>query len=326
MEDHALTPPEWLERGVLALIPPLARETVAGDLCETYENPRQYAREAARTIPFVIASQMRRNLNAPALVVQMALAAALLGPIAAALLLPVLLLRDAWQPVARPDAHTAIRGTMLIALLAMTAVQAIAMNVNLMLSTGLNRANWISLYFFGFLVAPLLCILRTGLIVDSDRRARPKGDMAATYDAFRMRARRHNILEGAMLVLAAGVAARWLDGKAALLFTALYLLTAIYLLWRGAPAPLPGDGDGDARTLAGRYAAALAARGQLRRFLWWLWCAPALLALQQHAGNKPIAVALAGAATVLCCFLLSAINREHGGRIREEMRALERLA
>jgi len=160
MEDHALTPPAWLERAVLALIPPLARETVAGDLCEIYESPRQYAREAARTIPFVIVSQMRRNLNAPALLVQLALADALLGPMTAALLLPVLLLRDAWQPVARPSAHDAIRGTMIIALLAMIAVQALAMNVNLMLSTGLNRANWISLYFFGFLVAPLLCILR----------------------------------------------------------------------------------------------------------------------------------------------------------------------
>jgi hypothetical protein len=324
MEDHALTPPAWLERAVLALIPPLARETVAGDLCETYENPRQYAREALATIPFVIASQMRRNLNAPALLVQLALAAALLGPVAALLLAPVLLLRDAWQPVARPSAHDAIRSTMIIALLAMIAVQALAMNVNLMLSTGLSRANWISLYFFGFLVAPLLCILRTGLIVDSDRRGAPKGDMAVTYDAFRLRARRHNIIEGAMLVLAAGVAARWLDGKAALLFTALYLVTAIYLLWRGAPTPLPGDGD--ARTVAARYAIALDARRQLRRFLWWLWCAPALLALQQHAGHNPIAVAMAGAATVLCCFLLSAINREHGGRIREEMRALERLA
>lgn len=324
MEDHALTPPTWLERVVLALIPPLARESVAGDLCETYESPRQYAREALRTIPFVIASQMRRNLNAPVLVVQLALAAALLGPVAAVLLLPVLLLHDAWQPVARPDAHTAIRGTMLIALLAMIAVQALAMNVNLMLSTGLNRANWISLYFFGFLVAPLLCVLRTGLIVDSDRRAMPKDGLAAAYEAFRLRARRHNIVEGAMLVVAAGAAALWLDGRAALLFTALYLLTAIYLLWRGAPSPLPADGD--ARTLAARYVAVLDARGQLRRFLWWLWCAPALLALQQHAGHKPIAMAMAAAATVLCCFLLSAINREHGGRIREEMRALERLA
>jgi hypothetical protein len=324
MEDHALTPPAWLERAVLALIPPLARETVAGDLCEIYESPRQYAREAARTIPFVIVSQMRRNLNAPALLVQLALADALLGPMTAALLLPVLLLRDAWQPVARPSAHDAIRGTMIIALLAMIAVQALAMNVNLMLSTGLNRANWISLYFFGFLVAPLLCILRTGLIVDSDRRTEPKGDLAAAYKAFRLRARRHNIVEGATLVVASAVAAWWLDGKAAFLFTTLYLLTAIYLLWRGAPAPLPADGD--ARTLAVRYATALDARRQLRRFLWWLWCAPALLALQQHAGHNPIAVAMAGAATVLCCFLLSAINREHGGRIREEMRALERLA
>ena len=33
MEAAALTPPPWLERIVLALIPPCAREAVAGDLC-----------------------------------------------------------------------------------------------------------------------------------------------------------------------------------------------------------------------------------------------------------------------------------------------------
>lgn len=321
--ESALTP--WLERAVGATIPPLARESVLGDLCETCSSPRAFVAEALRTVPFVILSQMRRNLNAPVLLVQLVLAGALLGPRAALLLAPLLLLREAWQPLGRPPARDAIRGTMAIALFAMIAVQAMAMNVGLMLQLGLSRSNWLSLYFFGFLVAPLLCLLRTGLIVDSDRRTPlVAADPAAAYAAFRLRARRHNIIEGLALVAAAAAAALWLDGRVALLFTALLLLTAFYLLWRGAPTALPAGAD--ALTIAARYRAALAARRQLRRFLWWLWCAPALLALDRHAGHGPIASALSGATIVLCCFLLAAINREHGGRTQEEIGALERTA
>jgi len=66
-------PPDWLERIVLVAIPPAAREGVAGDLWETYCSPRQYAAEALRTVPFVIASQVRRNLNLPAILLQAAL-------------------------------------------------------------------------------------------------------------------------------------------------------------------------------------------------------------------------------------------------------------
>jgi len=66
-------PPDWLERIVLLAIPPAARESVAGDLWETYREPRQYAAEAFRTVPFVVASQVRRNLNLPAILLQGAL-------------------------------------------------------------------------------------------------------------------------------------------------------------------------------------------------------------------------------------------------------------
>ena len=46
---------------------------MAGDLWETYQDPHHYAAEALRTVPLVILSQMRRNLNPPALMLQGAL-------------------------------------------------------------------------------------------------------------------------------------------------------------------------------------------------------------------------------------------------------------
>ena len=95
-------PPDWLERIVLLAIPPAAREAVAGDLWETYRGPRQYAAEALRTVPFVVASQIRCNLNLPAILLQGALIFIFLGGPVALILLPVLLLRSAYQQTSRP--------------------------------------------------------------------------------------------------------------------------------------------------------------------------------------------------------------------------------
>jgi hypothetical protein len=43
------------------LIPPACREHVLGDFSERYTSPRQYAADALRTLPFVIAGQIRRT-------------------------------------------------------------------------------------------------------------------------------------------------------------------------------------------------------------------------------------------------------------------------
>jgi len=59
-------PPVLIETVVRLLVPPAAREHVLGDLSERYASPRQYVSDAIRTIPFVVASQIRRTTN-PAL-------------------------------------------------------------------------------------------------------------------------------------------------------------------------------------------------------------------------------------------------------------------
>jgi hypothetical protein len=320
-------PPPRLEKLVLALIPPLARETVAGDLCETCESPRQYGIEALRTVPFVIASQMRRNVNPPALGLKLTLAWLLFGGAAAFALMPLLMLADAYQPAARPDAHRAIRQTMILGVMAMILVVALSMNIGFMLQTGLRRPEWLALSLFGLVVPALLCGVRTGLILHNDRHATlpdsvPGAVLADTYGRFVSRARLHNIAEGTALLMAAVIAQLWLGRAGATALTALYLLTAVYLLVRGVPRPLPGTCD--FRSLQALYARALARQTRLRHFLWWLWCAPVLMAAASHLHAGPLAAAMSMAGLALVCFVLAAINHEDGGRVQEQIGALER--
>ena len=156
MEAAALSgPPAWLERIVLRAIPPAAREAVAGDLWETYCTPRQYASEALRTVPLVITSQMRRNLNLPALMLQAALVFVCLGIWAALLLLPVLMLRDAYQATARPCPRRAIREAILLSSGVMVLLL-LLMSTRFALGSGVDHFTWLSLFLLGLLLSPLL--------------------------------------------------------------------------------------------------------------------------------------------------------------------------
>jgi hypothetical protein len=52
-----------IERWVRRLMPPACREEVLGDLAERNASPREYLRDAVRTLPFMIASRLRRSTN-----------------------------------------------------------------------------------------------------------------------------------------------------------------------------------------------------------------------------------------------------------------------
>jgi hypothetical protein len=62
-------PPVLIDAVVRTLIPPACREHVVGDLWERYRSPWQFALDAARTIPFVVASQVRRTSSASSVVI-----------------------------------------------------------------------------------------------------------------------------------------------------------------------------------------------------------------------------------------------------------------
>jgi len=334
MEATALTPPVWLEKIVLALIPPGARETVAGDLCETYASARQYALEALRTVPLVVLSQMRRNLNAPALLLQFCLIWICLDELAAAALLPVLMLCDAYQPVTRPCPRRAMRTAILVASAALMFLQILSMSMDTVFKSGIDHTTWTTLLFIGPMLSPLMGVFRTGLIMDGDRHIFAADAQMATdkllesYRAFTRRARWHNMLEGAGLLAAAAITFQILPADIGIALTGTFLLAAVHLLLDGAPRPATRL---DFSGLRAHFQRELTRRQHLRRFLWWLWLSPVLTALcvqataRAMAAGKPMVAVFATVAAALLCFLIGALNREYGGRMQEQVGILDRM-
>jgi len=99
-------PPVLIDAVVRVLIPPACREHVVGDLWERYRAPGQFVLDAVRTIPFVLASQIRRTstvagvvIHAFLLFVSLGSGARRLWPAVAALsgTLLAFMLRDAYR-------------------------------------------------------------------------------------------------------------------------------------------------------------------------------------------------------------------------------------
>jgi hypothetical protein len=329
METAALTPPHWLERLVRWSTPPLAREAVLGDLCETYVSPQRYAADALGIVPFVIFSQMRRHLNLPALMLQVALADVCFGAAAAAIITPLLMLRDAFQPAARPSHVWALRQAVLVAFIGLGALQLVFAFVQQAWAGEAGAVLiWLELFVVGPILLPVLCLLRTGLIVDSDRRpvlaARLSGaELAAEAQRFARRTRLLHLVEAVALMAAAGFMART-SSMLAICFAVAALYLAVEGFARGAP-------EGDFISLRATFTRDLGRAQQLRRFLWWLWLAPLLLSLRDHyilagmAHGRAPSVILGAAGVTLLCFLAAALNREHGGRVQEQIGALEHM-
>lgn len=63
-------PPRRLETMVAALTPPARREEVLGDLYERYAGPARYMRDAVRTVPLVLASEIWRSTNPGAVLLE----------------------------------------------------------------------------------------------------------------------------------------------------------------------------------------------------------------------------------------------------------------
>jgi hypothetical protein len=329
-------PPDWLERMVWLTIPPASREAVAGDLWETYQSPRQYAAEALGTVPFVIASQMRRNLNLPALILQGTLIFICLGGAATLLLLPLLMLREAYQAIQRPCPRRAMREAVLLSSGAMVLLFLI-MSVRLPFAvrSGVDHFTWMNLFLLGMLLSPFLCMFRAGLILQGDRHAPlapanlPKEELARDYRNFLHRALCRNVLEAVALGFAAicGFIFAW---NAVLV--GLFMLAAVHLLAATARSPSPLC---DFVSLRALYQRELARQQQLRRFLRWLWFTPALVALHLRlVENGLIENSLAAGrltamldcvAAVILCFLVTALNREDGGRVQEQIGSLDRV-
>jgi hypothetical protein len=312
MEAALNEPPPWLEQMVLLAIPPAARESVAGDLWETYRSPHQYAAEALRTVPFVILSQLRRNLNPLALMLQGTLIFLCLGGPATLLLLPVLMLRDAYQPIARPTPRHAIREAVLLSSAAMVLLLLfMSRHPPFPVRSGVDSFTWLSLFLAAlFLSPPAADSLSKEVLADA-------------YRTFLKGAFCRNVLEGTGLVFAAiaGFFFTW-----NVLLIGLFVLAAIYLLLDGMPR---APGADDFASLRAQYQRELVRQEQVRRFLRWLWFAPVLVALQARLSatnaEDMLVVLLNGVAAAILCFLVMALNREYGGRVQEQIGLLDRM-
>jgi len=332
MEATLNEPPPWLEQMVLLAIPPAARESVAGDLWETYQSPHQYAAEALRTVPFVVLSQMRRNLSPLALMLQGALIFLCLGGPATLVFLPFLMLRDAYQPVTRPTPRRAIREAILLSSWAMVLLFLfMAHHPPFPVRAGVDPFTWLSLFLAALFLSPFLCLFRAGLIMQGDRRMPLAADnlskdaLAGAYQTFLKTAFCRNVLEGTALAFAAiaGFFFTW-----NVLLIGLFVLAAVYLLLDTIPRVASA---GDFVSLRAQYQRELLRQEQLRRALRWLWFAPVLVTLQARlaitatdAQDMVIAL-LNGVAAAILCFLVAALNREFGGRVQEQIGLLDRM-
>ena len=330
MEAAAMNqPPPWLERMVLLAIPPAAREAVAGDLWETYRSPRQYAAEALRTVPFVIASQMRRNLNLPALLLQGALIFIFLGGSVTLILLPALLLRSAYQEIARPNPQRVFRETILLSCGVMVLLL-LTMSAKSPVRAGVDHATWFGLFLDALSLSPFLCLFRAGLILQGDRAKKltaselPRDELAQAYAKFSDANLRHNLLQAVALACAAvcGFCFAWNA-----LVIGLFVLASLYLLQNSAPG---AASQLDFVSLRARYQHELVRQQHLRRFLRWLWFTPVLVALHARLAingletAQPLAAFLDRVGVAILCFLVAALNREHGGRVQEQIGLLDR--
>ncbi len=101
-------PPVLIDAVLRALIPPACREHVVGDLWERYRSPRHFVFDAARTIPFVILSQIRRTSTLAGVVIHLFLLFVSLGTGAGRLWPAVLGLSGAWLAFVLRDAYRRI--------------------------------------------------------------------------------------------------------------------------------------------------------------------------------------------------------------------------
>jgi hypothetical protein len=343
-------PPALIDRVVRFLIPPAAREAVLGDLWERYRSPLQYAGEAARIIPYLIFSQIRRNSNAPMLGV--AAFSLLIGfggivgpnvpaigvprwlraaiPIIAALV--GLLLRDAYrgtQPPARRAAFDVI--TVVVCVLFSQAVLAALIS-----GAGLSPDWTVPLTARrGVLTAFALATI-FALRMAADYRLPCDGDLspedlAREFHQFergvRWRKRREVISAIGGLVVGAGLLWR-ANGLGSQIGMALSNAMAVFLIWylanQASVQPMPA---GNLASSLAFYRDQLERQRKLLRRVAWFWLLPMIPGLAgQMIGrgaqaSQPFTPLQVGA-YLLICFLVGWLYEQGARKLQRRSASL----
>jgi hypothetical protein len=247
----------------------------------------------------------------------------------AALILPVLLLREAYQPLARPDPRRALRNALRLSFAGLF--------LGLVTPVPLNQVLALALLTGPFSL--LLCGLRTGLILSIDRcevnlpGSMALGELRAIRGGFLARLGQRRRLEMVALVLGALCWPQLIGAPRGIALGAVFLAVALYLFHLDFGGE--EETQGDFQSLRRLYVEEVRRDEQLRRFLCWLWVVPGLIVA--HAGfaaqgqifpqlafpQESVSRVLLA---VLLCFGAGAINGEERGRVQEEISLLHRLS
>ena len=348
-------PPAALENFALKLIPPEARETVAGDLRERYVSPKRYLLEIFQTAPFIVASQIRRSANFPLLGLQAFLIFAGSGGLDASATDPLslfipglttmvalcgLLFLGAYMGSRRLSPRGAILETVIVFGALLFYADGSLFHLQNTHRVGDNASAGSIFVILGWFTLPVICGLRTLMIL-----SRMKGDaqiwspaspadLERDFAGFRAMAHWRARRDALMLLGVAGLSL-WcgsdLPGLEPIISSLafVYVVIAAYLWFAGAPRPLTRKGD--FVTLQCVYQKELLRQDQQRRLVWWLLPTPLLLAIQfwisgtGGMSENPLANLYGLVATILICLSVAIINRESNGETRERVTRLARM-
>ena len=350
-------PPALIDRVVRFLIPPASREAVVGDLWERYASPLQYIAETLRILPYLIASQIRRNSNIPLLgIAGFSLFVGFGGfaagtaasdvprwlraaiPVIAAL--AGLVLRDAyrgaeWLPARRAAFDVA---TIIVCVLISQAVLAA-----LTAAAG-SSPDWIvpptprRAVLTAFALATVFCLR----MVADYRLPCAAGeisasDLACEFQQFergvRWRKRREVVSAIGGLVVGAGYfwrAATLAPQIAWGLSTATALFLICYLAGKTSVKPMPAEMS-FATSLA-FYRRELNRQRKLLRSVAWLWVLPMLPAMAGEligrgvAASKPLLTPTQFGGYLLICFLVGWLYEQSARKLQERSDTLATVA
>jgi hypothetical protein len=230
-------------------------------------------------------------------------------------------LRDTYRGSGRPS----VRGALITAVATAAAAELCAL-----LAAHQLHADWRTLPYFAFFgpsMVPVLCLLRTVLILWHDPSAwaaRPIASLEVVSEDYRVFARRtgwHARLEAGALTLIA-LAMAVFEGHGGLMVI-LCLLAALYLLVGGEARALPRGLNFSG--IQGLFEREIARQHRIRSMVWWLWAAPLFLLTQDRLGGaarQPLSVLGAIALALLAGFFIESLDRERSGRGREEANSL----
>jgi hypothetical protein len=333
---------------VRRLLPPTSREAVAGDLWERYSSPLQYLTEAATTLPFVIASEMRRRTNWPVLALEgFVIFACFGGFVPPALHAPVpnwaiaalpclcafaaLVLRDTYCE-AMPSSTRRAFGDALAAALGAVLCEAL---LALLMVAQLLTASWLLApvnAVVAVIALPILCVLR--LETGRNEAMRPERSVSIDmlvrdYEHFARRVRWANRAEiTALLVTMAGsvfllLRYRLAFAEVAWAFQALCACVCVYLVFQG-PARIPPC-DGAFTSLSTLYQKELVRHHRLRRVMWWFWFAPLFIGLFTNfvlrgvVKVQPVLCVIGILFTALLVACIAALLRDRGRGVRRKV-------